>query len=294
MSARSTRSSSRPPEGTEPCGTARRCAISPPPRPSGAEMLTTIGVGDVEALIERIPSKARLDRELAIPAAMAESDLVAHLRGLAERNADADRYVSFLGGGAYDHFVPSAVDHLLAPRRVLHRLHALPARGQPGHARSDLRVPDDDLRADRHGRLQRLPLRRRLGAGRGGAHGAQRHGAATRSSSSGSVIPLAPASRGDLLRGTPTAGRRACRGPTASRDLDALRRRSTDKTAAVMVQYPNFFGCLEDLDRPPRSPTAGRAARRRASTRSRSGCSGRRASPAPTSSSARARGSATP
>jgi glycine dehydrogenase subunit 1 len=31
-------------------------------------------------------------------------------------------------------------------------------------------------------------------------------------------------------------------------DLDALRRAVTDKTAAVMVQYPNFFGCLEELD----------------------------------------------
>jgi glycine cleavage system pyridoxal-binding protein P len=36
-----------------------------------AEMLRVIGADDVEALIERIPSKARLDRELTIPAAMA-------------------------------------------------------------------------------------------------------------------------------------------------------------------------------------------------------------------------------
>ena len=78
-----------------------------------AEMLRTIGVGDVEALIERIPSKARLGRDLAIPAALAEGDLIAHLRGLAERNADADRYVTFLGGGAYDHYIPSMINHML-------------------------------------------------------------------------------------------------------------------------------------------------------------------------------------
>ena len=78
-----------------------------------AEMLRAIGVDDVEALIERIPSKARLGRDLAIPAALAEGDLIAHMRGLAEQNADTDRFVTFLGGGAYDHYIPSPVNHLL-------------------------------------------------------------------------------------------------------------------------------------------------------------------------------------
>jgi len=77
------------------------------------DMLRTIGVDDVEGLIDRIPSKARLGRELAIPAALAEGDLIAHLRGLAEQNADADRFVTFLGGGAYDHYIPSPVNHML-------------------------------------------------------------------------------------------------------------------------------------------------------------------------------------
>ena len=76
------------------------------------EMLRTIGVGDVEALIERIPSKARLGRDLAIPPALAEGELIAHMRGLAERNADADRYVTFLGAGVYDDYIPSAINHL--------------------------------------------------------------------------------------------------------------------------------------------------------------------------------------
>ena len=61
---------------------------------------------------------------------------------------------------------------------VLHRVHALPARGQPGHAPEHLRVPDDDLRADRHGRRQRLDVRRRHRLRRGRAHGRPRHQAA--------------------------------------------------------------------------------------------------------------------
>src|SRR6266851_7457233 len=57
------------------------------------------------------------------------------------------------------------------PRRVLHRLHPVPAGGEPGHAPLDLRVPDHDGGADRDGRGQRLHLRRGLLAGRSRADG---------------------------------------------------------------------------------------------------------------------------
>src|SRR6266511_1432905 len=53
------------------------------------EMLRTIGVADGECLLERIPSKARLDRDLAIAPALAEHDLVAHVRALAAEDAHA-------------------------------------------------------------------------------------------------------------------------------------------------------------------------------------------------------------
>ena len=170
-----------------------------------AEMLRTIGVGDVEALIERIPSKARLGRDLAIPAALAEGELIAHLRGLAERNADADRYVTLPRGRRLRPLHPERDQPHAPARRVLHRVHALPAGGEPGDAAVDLRVPDHDLRADRHGRDQRLPLRRRLGPGRGRAHGAQRDGAGADRGLRRAVAP-GPAGRGDVLRGAAPAG----------------------------------------------------------------------------------------
>ena len=43
-------------------------------------MLETIGSGSIEDLLSRIPTKARLSRPLSVPVAMAESDLVRHLR----------------------------------------------------------------------------------------------------------------------------------------------------------------------------------------------------------------------
>ena len=52
-------------------------------------------------------------------------------------------------------------------RRVLQRVHAVPGRGEPGHAAAAVRIPVDDDEPDRHGRVERLALRRRDRAGRG-------------------------------------------------------------------------------------------------------------------------------
>ena len=61
----------------------------------------------------RVPAKARLARPLALPPALAEMDLVRHMRALAAKNADADSTVCFLGSGSYDHYVPSPINHLV-------------------------------------------------------------------------------------------------------------------------------------------------------------------------------------
>ena len=108
----------------------------------------------------------------ALPPALAETDLVRHMRALAARNARRRRCTCFLGARRLRSLHAEPDQPPDPARRVLHGLHAVPARGQPGHAADDLRVPDDDRRADRHGRRQRVDLRRRLVAGRGGADGA--------------------------------------------------------------------------------------------------------------------------
>ncbi|MGH2671326.1 MAG: glycine dehydrogenase, partial [bacterium] len=53
-------------------------------------MLDAIGVRGVEDLLTKIPAKARLSRPLALLPALAEADLIRHMRGLAGKNADAD------------------------------------------------------------------------------------------------------------------------------------------------------------------------------------------------------------
>ena len=75
-------------------------------------MLRAIGAKSIKDLLASIPPAVRLDRPLDLPPAMPEMELTRHLQALAARNASTDNRVCFLGGGAYDHFVPAVVDAL--------------------------------------------------------------------------------------------------------------------------------------------------------------------------------------
>jgi glycine dehydrogenase subunit 1 len=76
-------------------------------------MLDAIGVRSSEELFADIPSKLRLKRGLDLPPPLSESGLKRQMKALAGKDADVDRYSSFLGAGAYNHFVPAAVSHLV-------------------------------------------------------------------------------------------------------------------------------------------------------------------------------------
>jgi len=78
-----------------------------------AAMLQAIGVRSVDELFADIPPAVRLKRPLKVPPAMAESEVARHLRELADKNANADRYSMFLGAGCYNHFSPAIINHLV-------------------------------------------------------------------------------------------------------------------------------------------------------------------------------------
>lgn len=77
------------------------------------EMLAAIGVASTEELFSDIPAEVRLQRPLNLPRALSEIELVRHAKELAGRNGNLDDYTCFLGAGAYDHYIPSVVDHIL-------------------------------------------------------------------------------------------------------------------------------------------------------------------------------------
>jgi glycine dehydrogenase subunit 1 len=72
-------------------------------------MLETIGLKRLEDLFESIPKEYRLSKPLNLPKPLSEPDLIRHLQ-----NLKPPGFSSFLGGGAYSHFIPSAVSALTA------------------------------------------------------------------------------------------------------------------------------------------------------------------------------------
>ncbi|HOO96142.1 MAG TPA: aminomethyl-transferring glycine dehydrogenase subunit GcvPA [Caldisericia bacterium] len=75
-------------------------------------MLGAIGVGSVEELFNCIPENLRLTQKLDMPEAMSELELRRHIVSLASKNYDPDTTDCFAGGAAFNHYIPSAVDHL--------------------------------------------------------------------------------------------------------------------------------------------------------------------------------------
>ncbi len=77
------------------------------------EMLAAIGAASIQEILDaQIPADVQLRRPLAIGEGLDEMTLETLLRSLAAQNASAVSHVCFLGGGAYDHFIPAAVDEI--------------------------------------------------------------------------------------------------------------------------------------------------------------------------------------
>jgi glycine dehydrogenase subunit 1 len=75
-------------------------------------MLETLGLDSLEELFEVVPAEKRYPH-LDLPRPLAEMEVQKLLRGLAEKNADLGHHPCFLGAGAHHHFVPAVVDHVV-------------------------------------------------------------------------------------------------------------------------------------------------------------------------------------
>jgi len=80
------------------------------------KMLETIGLKKMEDLFGSIPEECqcRLSRPLNLPPALSEPDLVLHLQSLQSPIFSGEPWSSFLGGGAYQHFIPAVVSSLIS------------------------------------------------------------------------------------------------------------------------------------------------------------------------------------
>jgi glycine dehydrogenase subunit 1 len=75
-------------------------------------MLKTIGVKNLDDLFKDVPAKHRFP-ELDLPPALTEMEAAMELQELADSNESTRDLVSFLGAGAYNHYIPAVIDHIL-------------------------------------------------------------------------------------------------------------------------------------------------------------------------------------
>ena len=130
------------------------------PRPEDVErMLAALGVATLDELIDQaVPKTIRTDQPLTLPDARSEPEVLAVLRALADRN----RVVTSLIGTGYSRHPHAGRDpaQRAGGPGLVHRLHALPARDQPGPPGGAAQLPDHGDRPHRHGDRQRLHARR--------------------------------------------------------------------------------------------------------------------------------------
>ena len=75
-------------------------------------MLTAVGLASADELFRSIPADVQLGRRLEITEPLAEPEVIAAMEGLAAKNSGSTK-PSFLGAGVYSHFSPTIVDHLI-------------------------------------------------------------------------------------------------------------------------------------------------------------------------------------
>lgn len=210
-----------------------------------AEMLELLNVSSVEALFEDLPAEIRLDGELNIPEAVPEPLLLKKMQQLAGQNINANQYPTFLGAGTYDHYIPSVVNHMISRSEF----YTAYTPYQPEISQGELQAifefqtmvceltGMDVANSSMYDGFTSL------------AEAASLAVAHTKRSKVIVSEAVHPESRAVLK--TVAVGQTYIMEETRLdgdvTDLKKLEEKVDQTTAAVIVQYPNFFGSIEDL-----------------------------------------------
>ncbi len=211
-------------------------------------MLDAIGVESIDDLFACIPEEVRFRGEMDMPPAVSEMELARHMKELAGQNADTEEYTCFMGGGAYDHFLPSVVDHLVSREEFYTAYTPYQPEVSQGTLQSifEFQTMISELTGMEIANASMYDgatavMEAALMAGRVVRRGGQQVLV------SESVHPEYRRVLQTYLHGLEWE---VVQVPTADgvTDLKALRDMSGDDTLVVIVQNPNFFGLLEPVD----------------------------------------------
>ncbi len=211
------------------------------------QMLHRIGVDSLHTLIDEIPKELQLHRQLNLPVALTELELERHLRELASRNIGTSARACFMGGGAYDHYIPSVVDEVTSRGEFYTAYTPYQAEASQGTLQAffefqsmiaeltGLDVANSSLYEGGTGVAEATLMAMRC---------TDRVG---RVVCLGSVNPEYVATLKTYLKNK-TTKLEVVPTPAGLGDVAELVKVIDDKTACIIVQHPNFFGCLEDVE----------------------------------------------
>jgi glycine dehydrogenase subunit 1 len=208
------------------------------------QMMDAIGIRSIDELFNDIPEKFRLKSALDLPSALSEQEVAKLLKGYASQN-EVPR-LTLMGAGAYHHYVPAVVGHIVA--------------------RSEFYTSYTPYQAEiSQGVLQAIYEYQTMIAGLTGmqvANASMYDGASAMAEAA--VLAAKSLNRNMIVmaRSIHPEYRQVVKtyawsngydvvevdyGPTGQISLDALKGAVDDRSAAVIVQSPNFFGIIEDI-----------------------------------------------
>jgi glycine dehydrogenase subunit 1 len=210
-------------------------------------MLSTIGIASVDELFCCIPGEIRMKGELDLPSPMAEPELVRHFREIAARN-QAPGTLSFLGAGAYPHFIPYVVDYLSSRGEFISPYTPY----QPEVSQGTLQVVFEyqTLICQLTGmEIANASMYEGASAAAEAVLMAHRLKNKPKVLIAETTHPEYREVVGTYVKSLPVRVNEVGYGADGSLDLDDLERKLDDETGAVICQSPNFLGIAENLDR---------------------------------------------
>jgi glycine dehydrogenase subunit 1 len=204
-----------------------------------------LGLDSIEELFDVVPAAKRFPR-LDLPQPLSEMEVKRVLRDLAERNADLDHHPCFLGAGAYNHFIPAVVDHIIGRGEFYTAYTPYQPEVSQGTLTSIYEFQSlvcdltgmDVASASLYDGATALAE-----AGLMAARVTRRQTLLVAST----VHPRYRQVLRTYTQGIGTDIREVDYGEDGGIDLRQAEKLLDAETAALMVQYPSFLGCLEDL-----------------------------------------------
>ncbi|MDD3716810.1 MAG: aminomethyl-transferring glycine dehydrogenase subunit GcvPA [Candidatus Marinimicrobia bacterium] len=208
------------------------------------QMLKKIGVRDFEALLGNIPEALKRGVRLQLPEPLSELEIQQEMQALLAENRACHQTVSFLGGGAYEHFIPKVVDFITSRPEFATAYTPYQAEVSQGTLQvmyefqsmictltgmdvSNASMYDAATAMTEAVLMARNITRKNSILISAAVHPLYRQTLETYAHAQNIRLQTLP------LKGLIT-------------DTAALREMLTEDTAAVLVQSPNFFGCIED------------------------------------------------